>query len=141
MQRYVGEYSDCETGKRCRKIQGKSPGNLQATYPFQIVAMGHFPLLHNSFIGNTELLNWIDNCSGYVIAKASAPRTVQTVAANYKECVFRRFGVGEAMRHDREPQFLSISFGSSSGSWGRDNELRWHIELRQTERQSIRYKP
>ncbi|POM63971.1 Reverse transcriptase [Phytophthora palmivora] len=37
------ECMDCETGKSKSRIQGESPGNLQATYPFQIVAMDHIP--------------------------------------------------------------------------------------------------
>ena len=42
----------------------------------------------------------------YVVAKTSASRTAQTIAENYKECVFRRFGASESMRHDREPGFM-----------------------------------
>ncbi|KAL4109210.1 hypothetical protein PRIC1_000913 [Phytophthora ramorum] len=75
VQRYVGECTDCETGKGRPFVRGESPGNLQATYPFQIVAMDHIPSLPKSFKGNTELLIWVDLFSGYVIAKASASRT------------------------------------------------------------------
>uniref|UniRef100_A0AAV1UR94 Reverse transcriptase n=1 Tax=Peronospora matthiolae TaxID=2874970 RepID=A0AAV1UR94_9STRA len=45
VQRYVGECTDCETGKGNPMIHGKSPGNLHATYPFQIIAMDHIPSL------------------------------------------------------------------------------------------------
>ncbi|POM72982.1 LOW QUALITY PROTEIN: Reverse transcriptase, partial [Phytophthora palmivora] len=83
-----------------------------ATYPFQIIGMDNIPSLPRSCKGNTELLIWIDLFTGYVIAKASAPRTAQTVAENYEECVFRRFGASEAIRHDREPGFMSDFFGS-----------------------------
>ena len=110
VQRYVGECTDCETGKGRPTIQGRSPGNLQATYPFQIIAMDHIPSLPKSFKGNTELLIWVDLFSGYVIAKASSSRTAQTVAGSYEECVFRRFGASEAIRHDREPGFMSDFF-------------------------------
>ncbi|POM59106.1 Reverse transcriptase, partial [Phytophthora palmivora] len=51
-----------------------------------------------------------DLFSGYVIAKASSSRTAQTVAESYEECVFRRFGASEAIRHDREPGFMSDFF-------------------------------
>ncbi|POM68487.1 Reverse transcriptase [Phytophthora palmivora] len=61
---------------------------------------------------NTELLIWIDLFNGYVIAKSSASRTAQTVAENYEECVFHRFGASEAIRHDREPGFMSGFFRS-----------------------------
>uniref|UniRef100_H3H9E8 Integrase catalytic domain-containing protein n=1 Tax=Phytophthora ramorum TaxID=164328 RepID=H3H9E8_PHYRM len=110
VQRFVGECLDCETGKGRPVVQGESPGNVQATYPFQIIAMDHIPSLPKSFKGNTELLVWVDLFSGYVIAKASASRTAQTIAENYEECVFRRFGASEAIRHDREPGFMSDFF-------------------------------
>ncbi|POM69477.1 Reverse transcriptase [Phytophthora palmivora] len=60
VQRYVGECVDCETGKSKPRIQGESPGNLQATYPFQIIAMDHIPSLPRSHKGNTELLIFED---------------------------------------------------------------------------------
>ncbi|POM68856.1 LOW QUALITY PROTEIN: Reverse transcriptase [Phytophthora palmivora] len=110
VQRYVGECVDCETSKSKPRIQGESPGNLQATYPFQIIAMDHIPSLPRSHKGNTELLIFEDLFSGYVIAKASSSRTAQTVAESYEECVFRRFGASEAIRHDREPGFMSDFF-------------------------------
>ncbi|OWY96619.1 LOW QUALITY PROTEIN: reverse transcriptase [Phytophthora megakarya] len=87
VQRYVGECVDCETGKGRPRIQGESPGNLQATYPFQVIAMDHIPSLPRSFNGNTELLIFVDLLSGYVIAKASASRSAQTIAETYEECV------------------------------------------------------
>ncbi|OWY95799.1 reverse transcriptase, partial [Phytophthora megakarya] len=108
--RYVGKCVDCKTGKGRPRIQGKSPGNLQATYPFQIIAMDHIPSLPRSFNGNTELLIFVDLCSGYVIAKASASRSAQTIAETYEECVFRRFGANNVIRHDREPGFMSDVF-------------------------------
>ncbi|OWY94696.1 reverse transcriptase, partial [Phytophthora megakarya] len=37
-------------------------------------------------------------------------RTAQTVAESYEEAVFRRFGASEAIRHDREPGFMSDFF-------------------------------
>ncbi|GMG14894.1 unnamed protein product [Phytophthora fragariaefolia] len=74
---------------------GESPGNIQATYPFQVIAMDHIPSLPKSFKGNTELLIWVDLFSGYVISKASGSRTAQTIAESYEECVFRRFGASE----------------------------------------------
>ncbi|POM67654.1 Reverse transcriptase, partial [Phytophthora palmivora] len=87
-QRYVGECTDCETGKGRPSVQGESPGNIQGTYPFQVISMDHIPSLPRSFKGNTELLIWADVFSGYVIAKASSSREAQTIAENYEECVF-----------------------------------------------------
>ncbi|GMF51361.1 unnamed protein product [Phytophthora fragariaefolia] len=93
-------------------MEGESPGNLQATYPLQIIAMDHIPSLPKSYKGNIELLIWIDLFTGYVVAKASASRTAQTIAENYEECVFRRFGASEVIRHDREPGFMADFFRS-----------------------------
>ncbi|GMF46690.1 unnamed protein product [Phytophthora fragariaefolia] len=112
VQRYVGECVDCETGKGRPTIQGKLPDNIQATYPFQVIAMDHIPSLTKSFKGNTELLIWVDLFSGYVIAKASGSRTAQTIAESYEECVFRRFGASEVIQHDREPGFMADFFRS-----------------------------
>ncbi|OWZ09000.1 reverse transcriptase [Phytophthora megakarya] len=98
------------TGKGRPTIQGESPGNIVATYPFQVVAMNHIPSLPASHKGNTELLIWVDLFTGFVIAKASASRTAQTVAESYEEAVFRRFGASEAIRHDRVPGFMSDFF-------------------------------
>ncbi|OWY98118.1 reverse transcriptase, partial [Phytophthora megakarya] len=110
VQRYVGECVDSETGKGRPRIQGESLGNLQATYPFQIIAMDQIPSLPRSFNGNTELLIFVDLFSGYVIAKACASRSAQTIAETYEEYVFRRFGASEVIRHDREPGFMSDFF-------------------------------
>ena len=63
--------------------------------------MNHILSLPRSFKGTTELLIWVDLFYGYVIAKASASRAVQTIAENYEGCLFRRFGASEAIRHDR----------------------------------------
>ncbi|OWY95470.1 LOW QUALITY PROTEIN: reverse transcriptase [Phytophthora megakarya] len=93
-----------------KQEKGETPGNLQATYPFQIIAMDHIPSLPRSHKGNTELLIWVDLFTGYVIAKASSSRSAQTVAESYEECVFRRFGAREMIRHDREPGFMSHFF-------------------------------
>nr|KAE8920668.1 hypothetical protein PF009_g29042 [Phytophthora fragariae] len=112
VQRYVGECVDCETGKGRPTLQGESPGNIQATYPFQIIAMDHIPSLPKSHKGNTEFLIWVDLFTGYVIAKASTSRTAQTIAESYEECVFRRFGASEVIRHDREPGFMADFFRS-----------------------------
>ncbi|CAI5706525.1 unnamed protein product [Peronospora effusa] len=110
VQRFVGTCVDCETGKGGPTLRGKTPGNVRANYPFQVIAMDHIPSLPKSFKGNTELLIWVDLFTGYVIAKSSSSRSAQTVAEGYEECVFRRFGASEAIRHDREPSFMSDFF-------------------------------
>ncbi|OWZ11692.1 reverse transcriptase [Phytophthora megakarya] len=72
--------------------------------------MDHIPSLPRSFNDNTELLIFADLFSGYVIAKVSASRSAQTITETYEECVFRRFGVSEVVRHDQEPGFMSDFF-------------------------------
>ncbi|OWZ22343.1 reverse transcriptase [Phytophthora megakarya] len=72
--------------------------------------MDHIPSLPASHKGNTERLIWVDLFTGFVIAKASASRTAQTVAESYEEAVFRRFGASETIRHDRELGFTSHFF-------------------------------
>ncbi|ETL43894.1 hypothetical protein L916_05693, partial [Phytophthora nicotianae] len=89
VQRNVGQCTDCKTGKERPTLRGESPGNIQATYPFQYIAMDHIPSLPKSHKGNTELLIWVDLFTGYAIAQAIASRTAQTIAENYEECVFR----------------------------------------------------
>ncbi|KAE8966178.1 hypothetical protein PR001_g28490 [Phytophthora rubi] len=118
VQRYVGECTDCETGKGRPTIQDESPGNIVATYPFQVIAMDHIPSLPASYKGNTELLVYVDLFTGFVVVKANASRTAQTVAEAYEEAVFRRFGASEAIRHDREPGFMSDFFKAFSKLMG-----------------------
>ncbi|OWZ13703.1 reverse transcriptase [Phytophthora megakarya] len=108
VQRYVGECVDCEIGKGRPRIQGESPGNLQATYPFQIIAMDHISSLPSSFNGNNELLILVDLFSGYVIAKISASRSAQTIAETYEECVFADM--------------------ARARSWDNANGLPWRID-------------
>jgi hypothetical protein len=111
-------------------LQGESPGNIQATYLFQVIAMDHISSLPKSFKGNTELLIWIDLFTGYVIARASSSRTAQTIAESYEECVFRRFGASEVIRHDREPGFMSDFSALLTGSWDRSRAPLWLIARR-----------
>ena len=56
------------------------------------------------------MLLWVDLISGYFIAKSSGSRSAQTIAESYEECVFRRVGVREVIRHDRETGFMSDFF-------------------------------
>ena len=88
IQRYVEECVDCTTGTGKQVLRGESPGNVQATYSFQMIAIDQIPSLPRSFKGITELLLWVGLFSGYVIAKASSYRTAQTITESYEECVF-----------------------------------------------------
>ena len=102
----MGSCIDCGTGKGGPTLQGRSAGSIEATYPFQVIAMDHIPSLFKLYKGFVELLIWVDLLTGYVMAKASVSRTAQMVDEGYEECVFRRFGAREAIRHDREPGFM-----------------------------------
>ena len=84
IQRYGVECVDCTKGKGKPFLRGESPKNVQATYPFQIIAMNHIPSLPRSFKRNTEFLLWVDLFSGCVITKASSSRTAQTIAEYYE---------------------------------------------------------
>ncbi|POM64548.1 Reverse transcriptase, partial [Phytophthora palmivora] len=57
--------------------RGESPGNLQATYPFQIIAMDPIPSSPRLHKRNTELLIFEDLFSGYVIAKPAHPELLR----------------------------------------------------------------
>lgn len=110
VQEYVGSCPDCETGKGVPRIRGGSPGNIQATRPFQVIGMDHISSLPKSHRGNTELLIWIDQHSGYVVVSADPNREAQTIAEAYEKCIYRRFGASEIIRPDREPGFMSEVF-------------------------------
>ncbi|KAE8973819.1 hypothetical protein PR002_g26084 [Phytophthora rubi] len=103
VQRYVGECTDCETGKGRPTIQGESPGNIVATYPFQVIAMDHISSLPASYKGNTELKRVTNRADG---------------GRGDEKAVFRRFGASEAIRHDREPGFMSDFFKAFSKLMG-----------------------
>ncbi|OWZ20245.1 reverse transcriptase [Phytophthora megakarya] len=110
-----GEDRDRKTGD-----QGQIIGEIAGDVPFQIIAMDHIPSLPRSHKGNSELLIWVDLFTEYVIAKANSSRSAQTVAESYEECVFRRFGASEMIRHDREPVFISDffrEFNKILGKW------------------------
>lgn len=107
---YVGMCTDCESGKGEPRNRGRSPGNISAMYPFQVIGMDHIPSLPKSHRGNTELLIWVDQHSGYVVVSANPSRSADVIAASYERCVYRRFGASEVIRHDREPGFMSDVF-------------------------------
>ena len=130
VQRYVGECVDCETGKGLPPDRGGSPGNLQATYPFQILAMDHIPSLPRSFKGNTELLLWVDLFSGYVISKASSSRTAQTIAETMKKAYSEGSVRARSSVKTGNQDSCLIFFERSTRSRGRNNEPQWLIGLK-----------
>ena len=109
-------------------LRCESPGNVQASNPFQINLMGHIPSLPQSYKGNTELLLWVTLFWGYLIAKASSSIAAQTIAESYEECVIRRFRASEAIHHYREPGFMSESYRVLNRIADRNN-----VQIRRTE--------
>ncbi|OWZ06739.1 LOW QUALITY PROTEIN: reverse transcriptase [Phytophthora megakarya] len=105
VQRYVGECTDCETGKGKPTGQGESPGNIQGTYPFQVISMDHIPSLPKSKHRTTDLGRLVHRLSN---SQVGPSREAQAVAENYEECGFRRFGASEVIRHDWEPGFMDF---------------------------------
>lgn len=97
LQLYLVQCVDCETGKG-----RESPGDVQATYPFQILAIDNITSLW-SCKGSLKLLLFVDLVLGDVIAKVIIYRTTQAVDENYEECGLRRFGASETISHDLEP--------------------------------------
>ena len=110
VEKYVLECADCSTGKGKPSYRGSSPGNITATRPMQVVSMdaaGPFP---KSARGNRHLLLFQCSFTGYVMCKPLVTLDSLSVAQAYEECVFRRFGASEVLRHDRAPEFMSAAF-------------------------------
>ena len=63
VQKYISECIDCKTGKGAPRARGISPGNVKATYPFQMIAMDHIPSLPRSFLG----LYGVATLGGYIL--------------------------------------------------------------------------
>jgi hypothetical protein len=110
IQTYVKNCVDCSTGKGKPRYQGESPGNMLASYPFQIVSMDFVTDLPPSYRGNTRLLLFQCSFTGFNMCKPMARWTAEDVAKAYNEAVFQRFGASSIIRHDREPAFMSKVF-------------------------------
>ncbi|POM63684.1 LOW QUALITY PROTEIN: Reverse transcriptase [Phytophthora palmivora] len=94
------------------KVYLRSMGNRLAICKLRTLSRSSAWITYHRYQDRKRLLIWIDLFTGYVIARASGSRTGQTVAENYDECVFHRFGASEAIRHDQEPCFMSDFFRS-----------------------------
>ncbi|KAH9097168.1 hypothetical protein Ae201684P_011892 [Aphanomyces euteiches] len=66
--------------------------------------------LPRSFEGNTQLVVFVDNFTGYIMCKPTPDRAAHTLAKAFEETVFIRFGACREVRHDREPSFMSEVF-------------------------------
>ncbi|DAZ94180.1 TPA: hypothetical protein N0F65_004894 [Lagenidium giganteum] len=110
VQEFVARCPDGTTGKGEPRLHAPSPGYIIATRPFQVVAMDFISALPVSYLGNSELLVFVDLLTGFTILKATHSRTAKIVAEVFEEAVYRRFGASEALRHDREAGFVSAFF-------------------------------
>ena len=117
-----------------------SLGNVQETYPFQILAMDHILSLPRSFTEIRELLIKIDLISKYVVSKASASRTAQIIAQNYIEWLFRWFGSSEAIRQDRKPGFISDFVRALIRIVGHNSKQLWRIDHKHTAQRNLGYR-
>ncbi|OWY96428.1 reverse transcriptase, partial [Phytophthora megakarya] len=86
VQRYVGECTDCETGKGKPTGQGES-----------LITRKHPGKHRTADLG--RLVHRLRNSQGWSVERGAG-----------EECVFRRFGASEVIRHDREPGFMSDFF-------------------------------
>ncbi|OWZ07148.1 reverse transcriptase [Phytophthora megakarya] len=114
-ERYVKTCVDCVMAKGLPRNPGSLPCNLLATRPFQVVSMDFVIPLHQSARGNTALLLFQCTFSGFIMCKAMTRPEAQDVSEAYEECVFRRFGASEMIRHDRDPRFMGRVF---THCWG-----------------------
>ena len=101
----------CEISKGSPCDRSGSPGNIQATYPFQILAMNHIRSLPLSFKGSTELFNlFLCGCEGRCVSDSA------TITDYYKESVLRKVIASKVIRHVRAKinvRFLSCAFSDS----------------------------
>ncbi|OWZ12140.1 LOW QUALITY PROTEIN: reverse transcriptase [Phytophthora megakarya] len=110
-------------------VLGPSPGNIEPRYPFEVVSMDFAIELPESERGNTYLLQFQDQFSGYVMCKPMRNTDTQDVAEAYEEYVFRRFGAISTINHDQHPRFMSKVF------------TRFRDLLKSMQRATLGYRP
>ncbi|OWY92605.1 LOW QUALITY PROTEIN: reverse transcriptase, partial [Phytophthora megakarya] len=85
VQKFVRECVDCASAKGRPPVLGPSPGNIEPRYPFEVVSMDFVTELPESDRGNTYLLLFQDQFSGYVMCKPMRNTEAQDVAEAYEE--------------------------------------------------------
>ncbi|GMF47804.1 unnamed protein product [Phytophthora fragariaefolia] len=110
VERYVRSRPDCSSSKSRHQLREYSPGNILAEPPLQIVSMDFVIPLPKSRRGNTALLLFQCEFTGFVTAKAMLDTSALYVAQAFAKCVYRRFGSPSLVRHDRDPRFTSEVF-------------------------------
>ncbi|KAH9082672.1 hypothetical protein LEN26_021255 [Aphanomyces euteiches] len=105
---YVAACETCASGGPPPTTQARSPGNLVPQGPLELINFDIATDLPRSFGGNTQLVVFVDNFTGYVMCKPTPDRSAHTLAKAFEETVFVRFGACKEVRHDREPSFMRL---------------------------------
>ncbi|KAH9110418.1 hypothetical protein LEN26_013756 [Aphanomyces euteiches] len=103
---YVAACETCASGGPPPTTQARSPGNLVPQGPLELINFDIATDLPRSFGGNTQLVVFVDNFTGYVMCKPTPDRSAHTLAKAFEETVFVRFGACKEVRHDREPSLI-----------------------------------
>ncbi|OWY93742.1 reverse transcriptase, partial [Phytophthora megakarya] len=77
-------YRNCASAKGRPPVIGPSPGNIEPRYPFEVVSMDFVTELPESDRGNTYLLLFQYQFSGYVMCKPMRNTEAQDVAEAYE---------------------------------------------------------
>ncbi|KAH9095706.1 hypothetical protein Ae201684P_015503 [Aphanomyces euteiches] len=109
-KKYIAACETCTSGGPPPTVQARSPGNLVPQGPVELINIDIATDLPRSFEGNTQLVVFVDNFTGYVMCKPTPDRAAHTLAKAFGETVFIRFGACKEVRHDREPSFMSEVF-------------------------------
>ncbi|KAH9086098.1 hypothetical protein LEN26_020460 [Aphanomyces euteiches] len=109
-KKYIAACETCTSGRPPPTVQARSPGNLVPQGPMELINFDIATDLPRSFEGNTQLVVFVDNFTGYVMCKPTPDRAAHTLAKAFEETVFIRFGACKEVRHDREPSFMSEVF-------------------------------
>ncbi|KAH9073985.1 hypothetical protein Ae201684P_015885 [Aphanomyces euteiches] len=107
---YVTACETCASGGPPPTTQARSPGNLIPQGPLELVNFDIATDFPRSFGGNTQLVVFVDNFTGFVMCKPTPDRSAHTLAKAFEETVFVRFGACREVRHDREPSFMGEGF-------------------------------
>jgi hypothetical protein len=126
---FVASCEDCATAKGKPRYKGRSPGNIVATRPFQVLAMDFALPLPKTLAGNGAMLCFVCLFTGFIILMPMEDTSATAVAEAYLTGVFKRFGASEMIRHDRDPRFMSSVF------------RRFNRMMQQKQRPTLAYRP
>ena len=140
MQRYVGECVNCETGKGRSNDRVGSPENLQATYPFQILAMNHIPSLPR-FLKEIQICCCGSICSQTMLSQRRALRELHRRSEkSMKNAYFEDLVRLKPSVITGSQDLCPISSERSTKSRDRSNGSLWLINLKRTELQNAWFK-